>query len=323
MKKWLKVLLIVLCCFVVLVTAAGALVGNYFFNMALNPNGDRSAVFGADHNQIDSGGTTSGGSETSIWNGDEWLNETSYTDIYMESYDGLAMHAIVIRQKSSAARWVVAVHGYTSNGRHMSWAAQWFYDQGYNVLLPDLRGCGESGGDYYAMGWHDRLDLVDWTERLVADYAAQKIVLYGISMGGAAVLMTSGEQLPSQVKAVIEDCGYTSAYEEFAYQLGGIFGLPEFPVMQCADIVTRLRAGYWLGEASALEQVNNSITPTLFIHGDNDTFVPSDMVYELYEAASCKKQLYIVEGAGHGMASAVAGDAYWQTVMQFLAQCGA
>lgn len=320
MKKPVKIMLIVLICLVLLVAGAGLLIGNFFYNMALNPSGDRSAVFGADHNQIDAGGSTSGGSDVSMSGGGAWLEGVGYTTLEMTSRDGLTLNAYLVLQPESSDLWVIAAHGYTGNGLQMAWTGKWFYEQGYNVLMPDARGHGESEGDYIGMGWDERIDMVDWVDHIIEYHGAEQIVLYGISMGGATVMMTAGEVLPPQVKAIVEDCGYTSAYDEFAYQLKSIFGLPAFPAMQFASVVARVRAGYWLADASALEQVKKSITPILFIHGDSDTFVPSYMVQEVYDAATCPKELYIVPGAGHGMAAVVAGNAYWQVVEDFLSE---
>jgi fermentation-respiration switch protein FrsA (DUF1100 family) len=99
-----------------------------------------------------------------------------------------------------------------------------------------------------------------------------------------------------------------------------IFELPAFPLMHFSSLVTRLRAGYWLGEASALDQVAKSTTPTLFIHGTEDTFVPFYVQKQVYDACSAPKQMHAVEGAGHGMASAMMGADYWIMVEAFVGQ---
>ncbi len=88
--------------------------------------------------------------------------------------------------------------------------------------------------------------------------------------------------------------------------------------MQFSSVVTKLKAGYTLAEASAVDQVAKSKTPMLFIHGDNDTFVPSTMLDDVYEAANVPKQKLMVEGAGHGGAESLAGELYWETIQQFL-----
>ena len=69
-----------------------------------------------------------------------------------------------------------------------------------HALLPDLRGCGESGGAYIGMGWPDRKDMLHWIDWIIRRDSGAQIVLYGISMGGATVMMTAGEELPEQVK---------------------------------------------------------------------------------------------------------------------------
>ena len=133
-------------------------------------------------------------------------------------------------------------------------------------------------------------------------------------------MMASGEaDLPANVRAVVEDCGYTSAWDEFAGQLRELFGLPAFPILDVTNLVTRLRAGWDMREASAVNQVARSVTPTLFIHGDADTFVPFWMLDAVYGAAACEKEKLVVPGAAHAQAAAVDPELYWGTVEEFLA----
>ena len=129
-----------------------------------------------------------------------------------------------------------------------------------------------------------------------------------------------GAELPDNVKVIVEDCGYSSVAGVFTYQLKDLFSLPEFPFMNAANTVTNIRANYDIYEASALTQVEKSVTPTLFIHGDEDTFVPYEMVNELYEAAPVEKEKLIIEHAGHGEAVRVSPDIYWATVWEFVSR---
>lgn len=300
----------------VLVIAAGLIAGNYFYNIALNPEADRTAVLEAEHNEVDFGEDYLDAFRESR----EWFAESGYAILKMDSYDGIGLSAYVLENEAPGNNWVVLCHGYMSSGAAMATFAQSFYDRGYSLLLPDARGHGHSGGAYIGMGWDDRLDVLDWLGELNGLYSPDNILLYGVSMGGATVLMTSGETLPENVRAVVADCGYTSAWDEFSYQLDALFGLPAFPVMNFASLMTKLRAGYWLGEASALEQVKKAEVPILFIHGTEDTFVPYEMAYELYSTAQVDKELVIAEGAGHGASFAVLGGEYWQAIEDFAGQ---
>ena len=191
------------------------------------------------------------------------------------------------------------------------------------ALDPNAKGgFGSAAGIVYiGMGWPERRDVVRWCQQLIAEDPEAEIVLYGVSMGAATVMMASGEaDLPVQVRCVIEDCGYTSVWDEFSGQLKELFGLPPFPVLNAADLVCRIRAGYSITEASALRQVERSVTPTLFIHGEEDTFVPFWMLEELYQAASCEKEKLAVPGAAHAESAAVAPELYWPAVDAFLAR---
>ncbi|MGE7947031.1 alpha/beta hydrolase [Lysinibacillus sp. NPDC093688] len=315
MKRKYKVIIIIISLLLVLFVGAGFFAGNYFYNLALNPNTDKSAVLDAPINSIAVNPKDAKEKEES----EKWFKET-YQDSYVQSFDDLKLHAYTLKNTNETNKWAIVFHGYSSDGSQMSKYAKHFYDAGYNVLIPDARAHGKSEGDYIGMGWHDRLDVVSWINNVTNSDKNAEIILYGISMGGATVMMASGEDLPNNVKAIIEDCGYSSVWDEFSYQLQEIFHLPAFPIMHFSSIVTKVRADYTLGEANTVEQVAKSKTPMLFIHGSNDTFVPSYMLNEVYEAANVPKEKMIVEGAGHGGAESIAGDSYWKTINNFLAK---
>ena len=288
----------------------GSYIGNYFYDLALNPNSSKDAIFGNGDNEIE---------KLKVQEDEDWLiKDSNYADKYITSYDGLKLHAYEVINENKTDKWAIVVHGYTSEGKLVSAKAKHLYDMGYNVLVPDLRGHGMSEGEYIGMGWHDRLDVVNWIDTAIKENPNAEIVLHGTSMGAATVLMVSGEELPSNVKAIIADCGYSSAWEEFVHQLDALFGLKPFPVMQLSNIVTKIKAGYSLKDASALEQVKKSETPILFIHGDEDDFVPYSMMEELYNATSSEKEKLTIEGAGHDDSYVVNPKLYWNTITKFL-----
>lgn len=243
-------------------------------------------------------------------------------DVYVTSDDGLKLHAYLAENKNSNGKYAVIFHGYTSKGSHMKRYAKRFYKLGYSVLVPDARAHGTSEGRIRGMGWLERKDAIKWAELLVQKDESCKIALFGVSMGGATVMMASAEEtLPKQVFAAVEDCGYTSVWDEFAFRFKSMTGLTPFPVLNLASLLSKSVAGFGFKEASAVEQVKKAKVPILFIHGEEDSFVPFSMLDELYSAASCSKRRLTVPGAGHAKSSLTDPDTYWGTVEDFLNGC--
>lgn len=144
-------------------------------------------------------------------------------------------------------------------------------------------------------------------------------MLHGVSMGAVAILMMSGEEsLPSGMKAIVADCSFTSAEDEFRYQIGEVFHLPVFPILQIGSLETRMLAGYGYGDASAVEQAMKAKTPIMIIHGDVDTYNPTAMAHELYDAIPGEKELWLVPGAEHGMALYSAPEEHQARMMEIV-----
>ena len=309
MNKKKKIILTISILLLVVILGVGGLVGNYFYNLALNPFTSKDMIFGDDDDD------TSLEVEADV----NWLiKDSNYIDTYITSSDNLKLHAYEVKNENKTDKWAIVVHGYTSEGKLLSSKAKHLYNMGYNVLVPDLRSHGTSEGNYIGMGWHDRLDIIDWINYIVKNNPKSEIALHGTYMGSATVLMVSGEKLPSNVKAIVADCGYTSVYDEFSYQLKQLFNLPAFPIMNFSDVVTHIRAGYCLNDASAINQVKKSTTPILYIHGDKDDFVPYYMMDELYNATNSEKEKLTIEGGEHANSDLVNPKLYWSTVNSFL-----
>lgn len=247
-----------------------------------------------------------------------WLAEAEMEPAELISRDGLKLKADVVWTDRNSHRWVLTVHGYTGRRTDMQNIAAFYGEKGYNALMPDMRAHGESEGKYIGMGWPDRLDVLDWISWLLELDPRAEIILHGVSMGGATVMMTAGEELPPQVKGVVEDCGYTSVWDIFSDELDYLFHLPPFPVLYAASAFSKVKAGYSFGEASALEQVKKCRVPMLFIHGSEDNFVHTEMVYKLYDACPSPKDLLVVEGAGHGSSYSMDPEGYFGKVFSFL-----
>lgn len=198
-----------------------------------------------------------------------------------------------------------------------------YHHMGFNLLLPDLHAHGRSEGEAVQMGWLDRLDVMRWMEVANSRFGhdgSTRMVLHGVSMGAATVMCVSGETLPSYVKCFVEDCGYTSAWDEFEGELHDRFGLPAFPLLHACSALCRVRYGWSFDEASPLRQVARCHKPMLFIHGEHDTFVPFSMLARLYAAKPQPKAQWVSPGSIHARSFHDHPVAYAAHVRAFVGQ---
>lgn len=242
-------------------------------------------------------------------------------EVTLTADDGTPLHAYYLTAVSPTDRTAVVVHGYTDHPLGMLQYA-WLYHHklGCNVLLPALRFHGRSGGKAIRMGWLDRLDVKRWIEQVPTLFGGeQRVVVHGLSMGAATTMMLSGEaDLPSSVRCFVEDCGYMSVWEQFQKELKEDYHLPSFPVLHAANLICRLRYGWDFREASALDAVRRCDRPMLFIHGANDHYVPTRMVYPLHTAKQGDKALWLAPESGHADSFLDHPEAYTATVTAFV-----
>jgi fermentation-respiration switch protein FrsA (DUF1100 family) len=239
-------------------------------------------------------------------------------EIYIKSFDDLSLCADLLISERSSDKYIIMCHGYGGVQPLIHAVALKFYNSNLNVLVPDLRSFGRSEGIYSGMGWIDRLDVLSWIDKILTINKDASITIYGISMGAATAMAVSGEDLPANVKAIIEDSGYSSLWEEFAYQLKNIYGLPSFPLLNLSSMICKWKANYSFKEGDMAAQVAKSKLPFLFIHGTTDTFVPYSMFEKVYKAATGEKHKLIAEGAGHGQSALLYETLYWDTIKKFL-----
>lgn len=224
------------------------------------------------------------------------LREMGLEDHFAES-DGYTLHACLLDQGSK--KIAVLVHGIEGCARDRYLDTQYYLDRGYNLFLPDLRGCGLSEGHWYGMGQYERRDLLVWLRLLCARFGSDcEIVLDGVSMGASSVLLTAGDGKAPNLAAVVADCGYTSAREEIAHGLDQ-FHLPLFPSYPLLRLLMAIFARYDLNKAAPLALMRQMKTPVLFIHGEADGYIPCSMAHEMHMLCASDKDIYTVPGAHH------------------------
>lgn len=297
---------------IVVIALAFFAAGCYFFSVAMVP-GHKSFI----------NNSTRIEKSDPLYQQKMWFKKAKKQQWTMTSASGnyrLVADYIPAAQKTT--KNVVILHGFMNNKEKMGEYATMFHQMGYNVLMPDARAHGQSQGKYIGYGWPERYDVRKWIKRLIhKNGQSSQVVVFGVSMGGATTMMTSGIKLPSQVKAFVEDCGYTSLGDELNYEAGNLYHIPQFlraPLIGTLSLINRVRNGFFIGEASSINMLKRNHRPMLFIHGDDDHFVPTKMVYKNYQATQGPKELWLVPGAVHAKSYATSPIQYQQHIEKFL-----
>ncbi len=153
---------------------------------------------------------------------EEWLNDQTFENYSITNVDGNKLKGYLLKADKPSDVYVFGSHGYRCWGkREFRLMAKFYHDLGFNVFIVDHQAHGESEGKYIGFGSHESRDAMQWLKFMTDTFGSDiQIILHGVSMGCATVMMMSGNpDLPKNVKFTVADCGYTSPWAEFDYQL--------------------------------------------------------------------------------------------------------
>lgn len=251
-----------------------------------------------------------------------WLENYGYETYTMVNDRGQKLCGYLMKPEKESNIYVFGAHGYRSNGRGewSHYAEHYVKELGINLFFVDHQSAGDSEGRYIGFSSYESRDCLKWLDFMTEEFGSGiEIFLHGISMGSATVmLMTGSGKLPENVRFTVADCGFTSAYDEFASKLGALH-MPKAS-LSFLNAINRKKAGYdFKKDTDALGAVARAKIPMLFIHGGKDNFVPTYMVYQLHEACSSEyKDLLIVPEADHARSYYFGKPEYDEKIDEFI-----
>lgn len=253
-----------------------------------------------------------------IEEGMKWINSQPFTEHEIKSADGTKLYGRFYKNGNSKIT-ILMMHGFRSNPIHdFSCAFKFYFDKGFNLLVPDQRAHGKSDGKYITYGTKERYDAKAWLEYANTLVEGGELYATGVSMGASTVLMAAELELPDNVKGIIADCGFTSPGEIIKKVMKEDMKVPLFPLYYTTRALSKAVAGFDFEECNAAVSVKDCKIPLLFLHGKADSFVPFAMGEEIYNAAGGKKKAVWVEGADHGCSFLVDHDACANALGGFL-----
>ena len=221
-------------------------------------------------------------------------------------------------KNGDSKKTLVFFHGYHADPlNNVNTPGLKFLKDGYNLLLITERAHGNSEGKYITFGVKESEDALLWLDFLNKEYKPEEIVIWGVSMGCATVEMVS-DKLPSNVKALILDCGFTGAYEEVYYSIQRRIKIKPRLTMAFMSLYAKIH-GFTLEKSKAKNALRNCHIPSFFIHGKNDLLVPLSMGNENYNACGAKKEQVTID-ASHAVSIYVGYDEIMKKLDLFLSE---
>ncbi|HEX6495700.1 MAG TPA: alpha/beta fold hydrolase [Acidobacteriaceae bacterium] len=303
-SKWQRVLLViaaVLLSYLVVTTGASIWLGEQTVHLARNPVPATSAF------------------ESMIAS----IPHQLLADVSVKAHDGATLRGWFVEPSSWKGASVLLLHGVGDNRTGVTGYAAMFLNAGYAVLLPDSRAHGLSGGDLATYGVLEREDVHEWL-RWLRERSGGCEYLFGESMGAAIALQAAAKR--DTVCAVAVESSFASfremAYDRVSQWTGLSLNTSRVigrPVIDMALLYIRARYGVDLTKASPEEALNESSAPILIIADNADHNIPPRQASMLVRSVKPEDAVWVVAGADHCDAAAVAHQEFQRRVLHWFA----
>jgi dipeptidyl aminopeptidase/acylaminoacyl peptidase len=241
-----------------------------------------------------------------------------YVNISFPSRDGLLLRGWWLEGDDDNPV-IVLVHGSGDNRAHpaerMLGITKDLVSYGYNVLMFDMRGHGESEGKHTSAGYYERNDLLGAIDYIRQRGIESRIGALGFSMGAATCLMAAAES--GEIDAVVADCAYADIVSIIDSEFAARSNLPKFFI----PIILFITKNIYEIDFTAIkpeEAVREISAPIFIIHGEQDDMIPVQHAYRLKEASqNPDSKLWIVPEAQHANSYLVRPAEYREWVISF------
>ncbi len=251
----------------------------------------------------------------------EEMDKRPYERVFTKSRDGLMLSGRYY-EAAAGAPLAICFHGYRGSAvRDFCGGALICLEAGYNTLVIDERGHGESRGHTITFGVKERYDVLSWVDYAVSRFGKDlRIVLCGISMGASTVLLASALPLPPNVVGITADCPYSSP-RAILCKVCKDAHLSPLLLYPFLFVGALLFGRFCLNRGDVISAVSQATLPVLLIHGEDDRLVPCEMAKRIRDANPLYIELKLFEGAGHGISYMKDYPRYRTLCEAFLERC--
>jgi alpha-beta hydrolase superfamily lysophospholipase len=212
---------------------------------------------------------------------------------------------------------VILCHGYTDEKSMLLDYAYRFLEMGYDTMLPDFMGAGDSYGSQTTIGYLEAANVKTFYDYATHQLEEKNVYLLGFSMGAAAILKAQHDyNMP--VKGIIAE----SSYGRLINTMKARMGKPAFWKTPVAHLIA-----FWAGlinevnvwNMNPIEYAKAIQVPTLIACGEKDTTIPREDTQSIYNnLASTQKMLKFYPESEHEMFTLKHPDEWERTIREFL-----
>lgn len=230
----------------------------------------------------------------------DWFQKAPRETVSIKAYDNTLLKGVYLpSQDEKSLNTAIVVHGYHSNLNDVVALAKMYSDFGFKVLLIDQRGHGMSNGTFTSFSHVEKYDLKKWIQFALRTYGqTDKVLLHGVSMGGATVLEATKLALPDNVKFIVSDSSFSTFTGLLKSFLKPRILMMFYPGLNFFSYTIHR---YWLWRIKPVKTIKQSGIPLFIIHGEEDSMVPFSMGEAIYASSGgLQKTFYPVKNAEHG-----------------------
>jgi uncharacterized protein len=223
------------------------------------------------------------------------LADTAYEKVILTTKDKIKLEGWYFKT-NGAKGTVVLFHGHGSKKSSVMEESNSFRKMGWNTFLLDFRAHGGSGGNTSTIGYYESED-VKLGYDFVKNKGEQNIVLWGASMGAAAVSKSINDYSLQPSKVILE-MPFASILQAAEGRLK-LMNLPGQPLATMITFWGGVENGFWAFNMKPSAFVKNIKCPVLLQWGRNDPRVRQEETDMIYANISSTKKLVVYETAGH------------------------
>ena len=244
-----------------------------------------------------------------------WYDSMEKTDYTVTCGDGYILHAQFLPNPVPTDRYILITHGFTDNHYGSLKYARIYLDNGYNVIIYDLRGHGMNSKTITTFTILEREDLYAMILDSRRRYPDMKVLgLHGESLGAGTTVAVLKKKPP--VDFAVVDCGFYDMVPVFEVAIRS-YHLPVFMV-KVASMCAKVIYGYSFRQMRPIEALADNQIPLLFMHGSCDELVSPEHSRKMSKATAGYSEVHMIPNAGHADAVFTDPEMYRIIVTDFL-----